>query len=135
MSKTGIKEKLRITPKGWITYKLSTPRGVIEGKIDNLVVPNAKTIIAKALYGASLVDNMSAYATSSLLATTTCSGSLSAPDSVMFVGEFDEASFNGTLDELRLESSSDGSFSEITGLSIAKDNLSRLSIVWTIQLT
>lgn len=129
-----VKEKVAGKTKGWITYQLIGPNGLIEERKENLVVANALTIMAKAIMGQSMVDQVALLKASTQLAVANVTYSLAASDTAQFVATFDEDSFNDTIDEASLESSSDGQFSDITGLSISKDNTMRLIITWTIQI-
>lgn len=120
--------------RGWITYQLIGPNGLIEERKENLVVANALTIMAKAIMGQSLIDQVTLLKASVVLASVGVTYTLAAADTAQFIATFDETSFNDTLDEASLESSADGQFSDITGLSILKDNTMRLIITWTIQI-
>lgn len=129
-----LKERMGGRTRGWMTYQLIGPNGLIEERKENLVVANALTIMAKAIMGQSLVDQVTMLKASVALASVGVTYTLAAADTAQFVAVFDEASFNDTLDEASLESVADGQFSDITGLSILKDNTMRLIITWTIQI-
>ncbi len=129
-----LKERMGKGTRGWITYQLIGPNGLIEERKENLVVANALTIMAKAIMGQSLIDQVTLLKASVVLASVGVTYTLAAADTAQFIATFDETSFNDTLDEASLESSADGQFSDITGLSILKDNTMRLIITWTIQI-
>ena len=102
----------------------------------NLILENAKKIFVNAIGGnAFVVDTIQVKKSGGLLAEATVMVDFPAgDDKVRFTARFDEASFNDTLDEIRLVSSAGGDFAEITGLSIAKDSLNQLEIVWQVTL-
>lgn len=125
--------------KGQVYYRITGPNGIIEEKtIDNAINANAKTIIVKALAGTlNGLGNINALKASILLASGVIQSVVVVGiDSIRISAEFDEASFNDTVDELQLlaDPISGGLFSDVTGTSITKDNLSRLYIQWTIKL-
>ena len=103
----------------------------------NTIVTNAKNILAHAIGGDGfIIDKIGAYKAAVLLSfqniftVTYPAGN----DKVKFVARFNEASFDDTLDEVRLESTLGGIFSVFTGLAHAKDNLTQLEVEWLITI-
>ena len=103
----------------------------------NLILENAKKILVHAAGGDSyVIDTIEVYKTSVKIAED-LSLQVEYPigdKSVKFFATFDEASFNDTLDEIRLVSSVGGDFAEVTGLSHTKDGVTQLQIEWTITI-
>lgn len=130
-----VRHNIPLKARGWIDWEIISPSGSKKGHIDNLVVANAKLIMAKAIFGAAVVDRITVLKASSVLASASVIASLASPGVAQFVATFDELSFNDTLDEASLESVVDGQFSDVVSLSIYKDNISRLIITWTITFT
>jgi hypothetical protein len=102
----------------------------------NALVANAQTIIAKVLGGTSSfkLDRIQCLKTAGILATETVSVSYPATDQVKFESTFSEASFNDTLDQVKLQSLDGGDFSSVTGLAVSKSNLIELNIQWTLEV-
>ena len=105
----------------------------------NAIDPNHLNIVRKALAGlaGARIGNIKAYNGGTLLATAMV-GSSNTPVSplnvVEFLAEFSESSFNGTLDEFKLEAVSEGIFSYVDNLSIYKDNQTKLAITWKLTI-
>jgi len=103
----------------------------------NLILENAKKILVHAVGGDNYVINaIEVYKTSVKLAED-LSLQVEYPigdKHVKFFAFFDEASFNDTIDEIRLVSSVGGNFAEVTGLSHTKDDLTQLQIEWKITI-
>lgn len=131
-------EKLNLNIKGEV--KIYATRGKSRKLIyedHNAIVENAKKILVHAIGGDPfLVDTIEIYKTSSKIAEqTVLTKEFPFGDkSVKFFGNFNEASFNDTLDEIRLVSSNGGIFATITGLSHTKDNVTQLDIEWQITI-
>jgi hypothetical protein len=126
--------------KGWVKIWQINKQGkrklVFNRK--NALTVNAKKIIAYVLGQESTyaIDRISVYKAASLLANSP-SVTVSFPigdNKVKFNARFDEASFNDTLDEIKLNSIVGGTFSEITGLSVFKDNTLQLEIEWVLTI-
>lgn len=130
------KEQYNPLMKGQVGYKLIRG-GRVEGigTIPNAIQANAKTLICKALADLSKLGVIEAYSMGSLLSSLPGLVTVVGIDTISLEVEFDEVSFTGTVDELRLMGNpvTDGSFSIVTGLSIYKDITSRLYIQWTIK--
>lgn len=112
---------------------------VVEYDEHNAIDPNHLNIIRKALAGqaGATISNIRALASTTTLAIAPISISttpVSPSNVVEFTAEFSEASFNGTLDELKLEAFSEGVFSYVDSLSIYKDNASKLAITWKLTV-
>jgi hypothetical protein len=102
----------------------------------NDITSNALRIVSRALAGNVnfKVDNIAAYRSNQFVSGAPISGyQFPTSDTVVFTAIFDESSFNGTVDELRLVSGFGGTFSIIDNLSIIKDNTSRIAIEWSIK--
>ena len=114
------------TLKGWLT---------VYGK--NALTDKAKQIIVYVLAGeAWKLSSIKVVKAGSVLATTpsmTYSFGV-GDDNVTFRGRFDTASFNDTLDEVRLMSLGGEIFSRVTGLSITKDNTLELEVIWKLTV-
>lgn len=103
----------------------------------NAIVANAKKILVHAAGGDPfIIDTIEVYkATVKIAEDTLLQVEYPSGDkSVKFFATFDEASFSATLDEIRLVSQNGGLFSQITGLSHTKDNLTQLQIEWKITI-
>lgn len=127
-------------PKGWIKIwgiDKGNKRILLEDR-SNALVENARKIIAHSLAGDSqyFIDTIEVYKAAALLATSPgLTISYPAGDkTVKFITRFDEASFNDTLDEVKLISSTGGIFSEVSGLSVLKDNTLKLEIEWILTI-
>lgn len=127
-------EQVKLNAKGWIRYELISPSGSTVTTIPNLVVTNAKAIMAKAIMNQSFIDQIELKDGGGTLATSPVTYNLASPTVAEFKAEFDEASFNTFFEEAHLQSSADGDFSEVTGLFIYKDNTMRLIITWSIEI-
>jgi archaellin len=135
-----LKEKLNPAWRGWIKIYGILPDGskVVLADQHNAVVANALTVMAKALggdldaglnrikvkkAGVTLSNNSSALIVS-----------YPASNEVQFNGRFIESSFNDTFDEITLESTVQGMFSQVVGLSINKDNTMQMEIEWKLTI-
>lgn len=130
-------QEVKLEVKGHLkVYCLKT--GKIFYNDHNALVTNAIEVIRRCLGSSGFIDTITAKKNGNVLATETVSSInfAVAPNNneVMFKAVFDEASFNDTLDELRLSSSTDGDFSEVLGLSILKDNATQIGIEWTLKI-
>jgi hypothetical protein len=104
----------------------------------NALVNNARKIIAYTLGRQSgyAIDTISVYKAGVLLADSPLV-LISFPagdDKVRFNARFNEASFDDTLDELKLASSLGGIFSELSGLSVYKSSSIQLEIEWILTI-
>lgn len=127
-------------PKGWITIYGIDKEGNRKLLVDrkNALVANSKKIMVHTLGQDSsyAITNIEVYKAASLLATSPLL-TISFPvgdTSVKFTARFNEASFNDTFDELKLVSTAGGIFSEVTGLSVLKDNTLQLEIEWLLTI-
>jgi hypothetical protein len=105
----------------------------------NALVANYKNIVRHAIAGDAthFIGQVKAFKANTLLATAPISGVTYIPltdNEVKFTAIFDEASFDDTADEFHLHSNGGGQFSEVTGLSIAKDNQTQLIVEWTLKI-
>lgn len=130
--------------------KISLPKGKVKmyiiddkGKTlvyddPNTVVANAKEILAHVLGGDNgyALDTIHVSISSSIVASDT-SLQVSYPgiNVVQFDAVFNEASFNGVVDEIFLESSGGGQFATIGGLVVAKTATQKLGITWEIEFS
>ncbi len=133
-----ISEELLYKGKGEIRiYEIKGDSRKLLYKGNNAIVANAKKILVHAAGGDGfIIDKIGAYKAAVLLSYQTLF-TVTYPagdDKVKFVARFDEASFDDTLDEVRLESSSGGIFSIFTGLSHTKDNTTQLEVQWLITI-
>lgn len=104
----------------------------------NSIDPNATDIVARSLgnFDISKVDTIKAYLSSSLLGTATISTYLHPDvDQVSYTATFSAGSFDGIIDELRLEASAMGLFALATGLNIDKGVGTALVVNWTITIS
>ena len=134
-----VKERFNNNIKGVVTFKLYRGEELIWEKTQkNAIQTTAQEIMAHCLAGDATykITAMEAFKASvSLAEVLIYSWTFPAANEVEMVAVFDEASFNDTLDELRLTASFVPlDFSIIAGLSIAKDDLSRLVINWKITI-
>ena len=105
----------------------------------NALVTNYKNIIRHCIAGDAthFLDKMRVLKTGADLANTSITQVeyIALTDNeVKLVATFDEASFNDTFDEIYLYSVGGGDFSKVTGLSIAKDDQTQLTISWTLKI-
>lgn len=128
------------TARGWITIHAITKTGerVLLEDRKNALVSNARNIIAHCLGGDTLyaLNQISVYKATTLIATTP-SVTINYPvgdDKVRINGRFDEASFNDTIDEIKLESAGGGIFSQVGSLSLLKTNAIQLEIEWVLTI-
>jgi hypothetical protein len=133
------KVKLNIT--GHLVVKAQVKDGPWETMYDehNAIHPNHLNIIRKALAGqpGAKLSNIRAMAGGNTLALALITQDVTpiSPSNVVeLIAEFNEQSFNGTLDELRLEALSDGIFSYVDNLLITKDNTTKLGITWKLTI-
>lgn len=123
--------------KGNITLRWISKGNTIKTlEIENEVVSNGLTIIAKCLAGEDYhLNGIQAYKAGVLLAEADYFNYTFVPlNQVIFTAVFNEASFDDTLDELRLISSTGGQFSRVEGLSIAKASDVSLALDWKLTL-
>jgi hypothetical protein len=134
-----IKEQFKYPFKGEVTFKLIKGDKVIkEWTKPNAIQVGAQVMVANLLTGDRTfrITTIEAFkAGFSLAVAPIYNWTFPAPNEVAFTATFDEASFNDTLDELRLQASFVPiDFSIINGLSITKDDLTRLAITWKITI-
>ena len=133
-----MKEIIKPNAKGHLKLWLIDKDGKITVLYDdhNAIVADAETIMRNCISGYSTpVDAIVAYKSGGVLASKTVGEEERAfvsTNGFTFTTLFTFADFNDTLDELRLESSIVGSFSEVTGLDISKSSEEQLGISWTI---
>ncbi len=127
-------------PKGWIKIWAINKDGksTILADQHNALTINSKKIIAYVLGQQSgyAIDNIKVYKAGTLLATSP-SLLISFPigdNKVKFSARFNEASFNDTLDEVRLCSVIGGEFSTVDSLSITKADTIQLQIEWVLTI-
>lgn len=134
MIKEIIKPQLKGHVQAFIIDKLGNKRIVYDDH--NAIVDNAETILRNCVSGYQTpIDAITAYKLGAVLASKTVGEehrTMVSTDAFTFVTIFEFADFDDTLDELRLNSSIEGSFSEVTGLSIEKTSVDQLGISWTI---
>lgn len=133
-------ENLTIGIKGHVTAYLikDGQRSVILDR-SNALDNNFKNIIRRLLVGENTyqLNRMRAKKANATLATVNTTSYVIDPlanNIVTLVANFDENSFDDTLDELNLFSDVGGDFSILTGLNITKDNLSQLEINWKLTI-
>ncbi len=135
-----MEEKLNMGVKGHLTLTLinGDDKEVVYDD-HNALVPNYKNIVRRALGGQTgyFIDNVIANKLGSPLANTPIINVeyIALTDNeVKFTARFSQASFNDTLDEVKLNSVNGGDFSIVSGLSILKDNLTSLQVDWTLKI-
>lgn len=131
---------LRMEVKGHLKI-VRIKNGIKETVYDdhNALLTNYKNIIRHCIAGDAthFIDKMRVLKTSTELANTSITQVeyIALTDNeVKLVATFDEASFNDTFDEIYLYSQAGGDFSHVTGLSIAKDDQTQLTISWTLKI-
>lgn len=136
-----MKQKINIEVKGHlkITSIKKGEKPQVLYNDHNALIPNYKNIIRHAIAGdiSYAIDRVRVLGSSVPLATTVISSVSYIPltdNEVKFIAVFDEASFDGTFDEVFLFSDAGGDFSQVTGLSITKDNQTQLQIEWTLKI-
>lgn len=105
----------------------------------NAIVPNSNRVIAHVLsqqVGVAM-DQISVYDGLTLKATGTVSYTVNAPNGgpyeATFEAMFNQSSFSGNYDNLKMGSSAVGTFSEFTlPSSVTKSSLEQILIQWTI---
>lgn len=135
-----MKQPFNLNIKGHlkITRVSKTAREVLYDN-HNALVANYKNIVRHCIAGDNThkIDTMRVKKAGSTLADSTISSVTYIPmtdNEVKFVALFNEASFDDTLDEVQLRSLGGGQFSEVTGLSITKDNQTQLIFEWTLKI-
>lgn len=132
-----ISDQLIIKPQGKVNIKIwdiTTPDFIVN--TFNAILENSKVIIAKTIGGNInfSINQIKVYSGGILLATAIPVISFPISNKTEFFAEFDTTSFTGTVDELRLCSSVGGDFSQITGISITKNNIQNMSVKWSIEI-
>lgn len=126
--------------KGWIKVYaiLETGEKILLQDRKNALVSNARKIIAHCLGGDILyaLNQIGVYKAGVLVANTP-SVTINYPagdDKIRINGRFNEASFNDTVDEIKLGSIAGGIFSQVGSLSILKTNTIQLEIEWVLTI-
>ena len=104
---------------------------------DNAIQPEAVDVIRRCIAGESnKVDTIQVYESDTLKSEKITSHQILTgfDNKVKFISLFDENSFVGGFDELRLVSSTTGNFSKVTGLSLTKQVNTRISIEWVLTI-
>jgi hypothetical protein len=103
---------------------------------NNAILPNASDIVAKLLANYTWpISHIWAYKANNPLASASVTYDPGVPaGQAVFRARFIENSFNDVFDELRLASANGGDFSQITGLSVLKDNTLQLEVEWHITV-
>ena len=132
-------DTLKLASKGWVKIWGIDSKGNRQLLVDkkNAIQANSRNIVAKLLAGATIAapDRISVYNSGVLVSHhTTFSKSSPTTDVVIFEARFDEASFAGSFDELRLVSIAYGQFSTLTGITGSKSNLVQLQVEWKITI-
>lgn len=133
-----MKENLDFIPHGEVKIFTINDKGKRKNIFHkkNMILGNAKTIITKCIAGVNYhIDNIVAYNSASILASAQIS-TITYPtfNSVEFTAIFDYLDWDPTniCDELRLTSSIGGDFSQLTNITILKNNSQQLGVVWKI---
>lgn len=125
--------------KGWLKITAIDSKGNEHILVDrkNALVSNAKTIIANALAATPgfFINLITCYKLGGVLAARGVTITFPSVNQITFSAFFDQASFNDTLDEVRLGSTVGGDFSQVIGLSVFKDNTLQLTIDWQLTIT
>ena len=127
-----MKNKLNIELKGYIkVYR----NGKLIHEQPNSIQSGAYNVLRRTLVGDSgYLDRILVYKNNSALATASITQkTYSSTNKITVAAIFDENSFNDTFDEIYIKGSIAGSFSKVSGLSITKDNLSQISIEWSLE--
>jgi hypothetical protein len=125
-------------PNGEINFKLymgNNPLPISEFDIKNSLTVNSKAIILKNLVeGGYLLDKIEVYSNNSLVASANVTSTEYVDFKSTFLCSFDENSFTGKIDELRLVCSKDNSdFSVVLNQDINKPANSRMAVSWKIS--
>lgn len=132
-------DKIKMDIKGHVKFFKVLPSGIwdlIYEHANTLDPANSKLIVSRLLGGMSYeLNKIECLKALGSLAEVTSSVDYPTVASVRFTSIFDEASFNDTVDEIRLNSGGAGlTFSSITGLSVLKTNAYRLGIQWILTI-
>jgi len=123
----------KINPKIKGHLKITDEHGHILYDDHNAVVINAENLLRRMTVGQSPIDSVKAYALGVPLASTTIvSSSFTSTNAVTMTFQFLAGDFNDTMDKIILGNSVQGPFSEVTGLSIFKDNNTSLNVAWKL---
>ena len=100
----------------------------------NTLTSNAYEVLRRTIVGdTGYINKINVYKLGGLLASSNITQkTYFATNKIQVISIFDEASFDDTFDEMRLYGDT-YIFSEVIGLSIAKDNLSQIAIEWTLE--
>lgn len=124
--------------KGHVVIKARKPGGqwgvILDRK--NAITADAPLIISKALAGETgwIINRIQCLKASAELAIETTTYTFPATGKVQFESTFSLASFNDTLDEIRLTNATNNDFSTITGLAITKSDEVELNIQWLLSI-
>lgn len=133
------KDKLDLKKmQGWLTVNKIAKDGSRTTILDrkNSLTDDAPQIQLYALAGEDwILDKIQAVKANSILASVDVEYTFPDPNVLRFTALFDEASFNDTLDEVRLFSTEANlTFSHVTGLSLFKDENIKIEIVWQLTI-
>lgn len=102
----------------------------------NEIIANAPIILSRLIGGQPYaIDRIAAFKAGVLLSAIEMT-SVSYPsfEETLFSAVFELESFNDTLDELQLVSSTGGTFSLVPGLNITKSDAQKVAIQWKIKM-
>jgi hypothetical protein len=124
--------KVKLGIKGYIKIYRN---GKLIHEQPNTIQHGAYTILRRVVVGdTGFINEIQVFKTTFMLASSPITQiTYSGTNKVTVIAIFDETSFNDTFDEMRLEGASAWDFSKVTGLAIAKDNLSQIAIEWTLE--
>lgn len=117
----------------------NTGRVIEKYTLHNALTSDAPLVLAKCLSGDATyaINAVSAYKAGNPLATVDVTTiTYPSANSVEFYALFSTTDFNDTLDELRLVcNDAPVDFSQLTGLSILKDNTKSMAVTWKVTTT
>ena len=114
--------------------KVTDDNGKILFDDHNDIVTNAENLLRRCVVGLNDLDTVEAFNSSptSLATTTRIVYTLVSTNQIDLSFKFLPTDFNDTVDKLELGNSTEGVFSEVTGLSILKDSSTSLNITWSL---
>lgn len=131
-------EQLKLRLEGNLRIQITEGGKVVRTlEVKNAIQPFARTIICR------LLGNQANNYLGSIQGLTGGSSQANPPitivtypgvNQVSVTAHFDEASFAGTLDELRLNNAAGSTFSKKTGISVTKSSTEAMDVVWTLTV-
>lgn len=126
--------KTKVNPQIKGHLKVTDDNGNILYDDHNDIVINAENLLRRCVAGDNDLNQVEAYnnTPASLGTTTRLSYTYVSTNEVELSFKFLPTDFNDTIDKLELGNDTEGVFSEVTGLSILKDNNTSLNVTWKL---